>query len=169
MSKTTDNLKEAFAGESQANRKYTLFAAKAEQDGYPQIAKLFRAAAAAEAVHVANHLKVLNGIGTTAENLTAAVEGENYEVTSMYPPMITEAEAAGEKRAVTSFRWAFEVEKTHEALYRAALELLEVGQANAKEPFDYYVCPVCGHTHPRTAPDKCPVCGAPGSRFERVS
>ncbi len=140
ISKTTDHLKEAFAGESQANRKYTSFAIKAEEEGYPKMANLFRAATLAEAIHAANHLKALGGVGTTAENLKAAIEGESYEIASMYPGMIADAEAEGDTKATRSFKWAYEVEKVHEALYRYALEHLEPG---AESP-EYYVCPVCG-------------------------
>lgn len=165
MSKTLDNLKAAFAGESQANRKYLAFARKADEEGYPQVARLFRAAAEAETVHALNHLKAMQGIKSTRENLEAAINGENFEVVSMYPPYIEQAEQEGEKKAVTSFRWAWEVEKEHEELYRQALETL----GSAGEEYDYYVCPFCGHTHPRSAPEKCPVCGAPGSKFIRVS
>lgn len=165
MSTTLENLKAAFAGESQANRKYLAFAKKAEEEGFPQVARLFRAAAEAETVHALNHFKAMQGVKSTRENLEAAISGENYEVVSMYPPMITEAETAGEKKATTSFKWAFEVEKEHEALYRAALE----GLGAPGDEYDYYVCPVCGHTHPRNAPDKCPVCGTPGSKFFKVS
>ncbi len=165
MSKTLENLQAAFAGESQANRRYLAFAKKADEDGHPQVAKLFRAAAAAETVHAHNHLRAMDGVGSTAENLEAAISGENHEVVEMYPAMIADAEAEGEKRALASFKWAFEVEKTHEALYRKAKETL--GQAG--EAFDYYVCQVCGHTHEGSAPDKCPVCGAPASKFERIS
>ena len=125
MSKTTDNLQAAFAGESQANRKYLAFAKKADQEGYPQIAKLFRTAAAAETVHAHNHFNALGGVKSTTENLKAAIEGENYEVVSMYPSMIADAEAEGEKKANNSLRWAFEVEKVHEALYRYALEHMD--------------------------------------------
>ncbi len=165
MSKTLENLQAAFAGESQANRRYLAFAKKADEDGHPQVAKLFRAAAAAETVHAHNHLRAMDGVGSTAENLEAAISGENHEVVEMYPAMIADAEAEGEKRALASFKWAFEVEKTHEALYRKAKETL--GQAG--EAFDYYVCQVCGHTHEGSAPDKCPVCGAPASKFDRIS
>jgi len=165
MSKTSDDLKAAFAGESQANRRYLAFARKADDEGYPQVARLFRAAAAAETVHAHNHLRASGGIQTTAENLQAAIGGENYEVVSMYPDFIKDAEAEEEKKALTSFRWAWEVEKVHEGLYRNALESLGKG----KEEFDYYVCPVCGYTHERNAPDRCPVCNTPGSRFEKVS
>jgi rubrerythrin len=165
MSKTTDNLKAAFAGESQANRKYLAFAKKADEEGFPQAAKLFRAAAAAETVHAHNHFKALGGILSTAENLQEAINGENYEVVSMYPPMITDAEAENDSKATRSFQWAYEVEKIHEALYRKALELLGKETATA----DYYVCPFCGYTHEGPLDGKCPVCGAPFEKFERIS
>ena len=165
MTKTTDDLQAAFSGESQANRKYTAFAKKADEEGYPQVARLFRAAAAAETVHALSHFKAMGGVGSTTDNLKAAIAGENYEATSMYPEFIADAEAEGVKRALTSFRWAWEVEKVHEGLYKQALESLN----QAGDTFDYYVCPVCGYTHERNAPDKCPVCGTPGERFERVS
>lgn len=165
MSKTTDDLKAAFAGESQANRKYLAFAKKADEDGFAQVARLFRAAAAAETVHAHNHLKALGEIKTTQENIQAAVNGENYEVVSMYPAMIRDAEAENEKKALKSFTWAFEVEKVHEALYRKALETL----GKPGETYDYYVCPFCGYTHEAGAPDTCPVCGAPGNKFEKIS
>jgi rubrerythrin len=166
VSNTNDNLKSAFAGESQANRRYLAFAKQAEEDGFPQIAKLFRAAAAAETVHALNHLRAADGVQSTAENLQAAIAGENYEVVSMYPPFIAEAEAEGLKKASTSFRWAWEVEKVHEMLYSRALECLK-GGADAPA-VEYYVCPFCGYTHGGAPPDKCPVCGAPGSRFDLV-
>jgi len=168
MTQTPDNLQAAFAGESQASRKYAAFAQKADQEGHPQIARLFRAAAQAETVHAANHLRALGGIGSTAENLQVAIAGEHYEVTSMYPPFIAAAGEEGNKAALTSFTRAWEVEKVHEELYRGLLSLLEAGTAEAEE-YDYYVCPVCGHTHPRSAPERCPICGVPGSRFERIS
>jgi len=142
MPKVTEDLKAAFAGESQANRKYTSYAKKADDEGYPQVAKLFRAAAVAEANHAANHLRALGELKSTAENLKAAIEGENYEVVSMYPEFLKDAEAEGVKKALTTFKWAWEVEKVHEQLYRKALESL--GQETAS--FDYYVCPVCGYT-----------------------
>lgn len=165
MSKVTDDLKAAFAGESQANRRYTLFAKRAEEEGYPQVAKLFRAAAAAEAVHAANHLRALAEIKTTAENIEAAIGGENYEVVSMYPEFLKDAEAEGIKKAFTSFKWAWEVEKVHEQLYRQALASLGEGAAE----IEYYVCPVCGNTHIGPLEGKCPVCGTPGERYERIS
>jgi rubrerythrin len=165
MSKSLEDLAAAFAGESQARNKYMAFAKKAEEEGFPQVARLFRAAAYAEYIHAQNHFKAMAEIKSTAENLKAAISGENYEVVTMYPPFIQDAENEGNKRAKTSFEWAWQVEKTHEALYREALECL----GKEDEAYDSYVCPVCGHTHKRGAPDKCPVCGTPGSRFEKVS
>ena len=159
-----DDLKNAFAGESQARSKYLAFAKKADEDGFHQVARLFRAAADAEGVHAFNHFRAMNGIGATSENLMSAISGENYEVASMYPPMIEDAIAEGNKRAQVSFQFAYEVEKTHEMLYREALDSL----GKTDEEYDYYVCPVCGHTHKRSAPDKCPVCGTPGSKFFTV-
>lgn len=164
MSKSAEDLKAAFAGESQANQRYLNFAKKAEDEGYPQVARLFRAAAAAERVHAANHLRAMEGIGSTAENLQTAIAGEHYEVVTMYPEFMKDAQAEENKRANTSFTWAWEVEKVHEQLYQKALENL----GKEEETFDYYVCPVCGYTHERGAPDKCPVCGTPGARFQRV-
>ena len=166
MSKTMEDLAVAFAGESQARNKYLAFAKKADEEGYSQVARLFRAAAYAEFVHAQNHFKAMEGICSTAENLHAAITGENYEVVTMYPPFIQDAEDEGMKRAHSSFEWAWKVEQEHEALYRAALETLE---QKSDESYDFYVCPVCGHTHPRNAPDRCPVCGTPGSRFEKVA
>jgi rubrerythrin len=165
LSKSIEDLKAAFAGESQANRKYLAFAEKAEKEGYPQVARLFRAAAAAETVHAHAHLRAMDGVGTTAENLKAAIAGESYEFVSMYPEFIKDAEAEDNKRALTSFKYAMAVEKEHEQLYQEAYE--KMGQPG--DEYDYYICPVCGHTHPRSAPDKCPVCGVPGSAFLRVS
>lgn len=167
MSKTIDDLKAAFAGESQANRKYLAFARKAEEEGFPQIARLFRAAAAAETIHAHNHFKAMDGVKSTAENLQAAIAGENYEVVSMYPPMLAEAETEGHSRGARSFRWALEVEKIHEALYRKAAEI----QARGKDTpaVEYYVCPICGYTHEGPMEGKCPVCGAPSEKFERIA
>lgn len=164
MTKSEEHLKEAFAGESQANRKYLAFAAAADKEGLPQIAKLFRAAAHAETIHAHGHLRVLGGIQGTKENLNDAIEGENYEVTSMYPEMIRDAEEEGNAAAAKSFRRAFEVEKIHEGLFRAAL----AGMGTEQKEFDYYVCPVCGYTAEGSAPDKCPVCGVPAERFEKI-
>lgn len=164
MSKTSDALKEAFAGESQANRRYLAYAQKAEDDGFPAIARLFRAVAQAETVHANSHLRAAGGINSTAENLQAAIGGENYEVTSMYPAFIKDAEEEGEEKAKRSFTWAWEVEKIHEQLYRKALANL----GKETEQVDYYVCPVCGYTHEGTPPEKCPVCGVPSKRFQKV-
>lgn len=163
MSKTEANLKEAFAGESQANRKYLAFAKKADAEGYPQAAKLFRAAAAAETVHAHAHLAALEGVATTAENLKEAIGGETYEFESMYPPMISDAEAENHSKATRSFKFANEVEKVHAELYQKALDTLENAQAA-----DYYVCSVCGHTVENEAPDTCPVCGSKAKAFSKV-
>ena len=166
MSATTKNLEEAFAGESQASRLYLFFAEKAEKEGHPQIAKLFRAAAEAETVHAGNHLEVMGGIGSTKDNLGVAISGENHEFTEMYPGFIEQAESENNKRARITFGYANEVEKIHHGLYHKALEALEAGQQLKDEPF--FVCQVCGNTVAGEAPDKCPVCGAPRSRFKRV-
>lgn len=164
MSKTLENLAAAFAGESQARSKYMAFAKKADDEGLHQVARLFRAAAQAEFVHAQNHLKAMEGIHSTAENLQAAINGENFEVVSMYPPFIAEAAAEEAKRAKNSFEWAWEVEKCHEELYRAAL----AGLGKEEEDYEYYVCPVCGFTHARNAPEKCPVCGTPAGKFQKI-
>jgi rubrerythrin len=163
---TTDNLKGAFAGESQANRKYLAFAKKAAADGYPQIAKLFRAAAEAETVHAHAHLRVMGGVKTTAENLEAAIEGEGFEFTKMYPEYIAEAEKEGNKAALNSFKFANAVEKVHYALYSDALKSFQAGQDLPAAPM--YVCDVCGYTVAGEAPDRCPVCGAKRERFFEV-
>jgi rubrerythrin len=164
MSKSEDALKEAFAGESQANRTYLAFAVKADQEGYPQAARLFRAAAEAETVHAHNHLKALNKIFSTRENLQAAVDGESHEFKSMYPAMIEAAKAEGNKAAERSFHYANEVEKIHATLYQEALDHL----ANSQETYPYFVCPVCGYTVGKEAPETCPVCGAQGKMFRKV-
>ena len=165
MSKTNDDLKAAFAGESQANRRYLAYARKADEEGLPQIAKLFRAAAQAETVHALNHLRALGEIKSTAENLQAAIAGENYEVTTMYPAFIQDADQEQMKKALNSFRWAYEVEKVHEALYSKALENL----GKDTPEVTYYVCPVCGYTHEGPLEGSCPVCNTPGEKFEKVA
>jgi len=167
MTKTVDDLKAAFAGESQANRKYLAFAKKADADGYPQLAKLFRAVAAAETVHALSHFRALDGVGSTNDNLKAAIAGENYEVVTMYPDFIQDAETESVKRALTSFKWAWEVEKVHEELYRNALAALESQQP--LPDVDYYVCPVCGYTHIGPLQGICPVCKTPADKFERIN
>ncbi len=164
MSKTGQNLQNAFAGESQANRRYLAFAQKAEAEGYNQVAKLFRAAAEAETVHAHNHLRALDGIKSTKDNLLAAISGENYEYQKMYPQMIADATDEAAKNALRSFTLANEVEKVHAALYQKALESL--GQSTVT---DYYVCQVCGYTAEGEAPDDCPVCRAKKSAFRRVA
>jgi len=164
MSKTEDALKEAFAGESQANRKYLAFAIKADQEGFAQAARLFRAAAEAETVHAHNHLRVLKGIRSTKENLNEAIDGETHEFKSMYPEMIEKAKAEGNKEAERSFNFANEVEKIHARLYQQMFDNLE----KVKDTFGYYVCPVCGYTAEKEAPETCPVCGAKGKMFKKV-
>jgi rubrerythrin len=163
-SQTEKNLKEAFAGESQANRKYLAFAAKADQEGYSQAARLFRAAAAAETVHAHNHLRALKAIRTTRENIQEAVAGETHEFKAMYPAMIESARAEGNKEAERSFTYANEVEKIHARLYEQML--VELAGTGATYP--YYVCPVCGYTAEAEAPEVCPVCGAKGKMFSKV-
>ena len=164
MSKTLECLQEAFAGESQANRKYLAFAEEADAEGFPQIARLFRAAAAAETVHAHAHLRAMKGIHSTRENLEEALAGETHEFTSMYPEMIRIAEDEGEKQALRSFLFANTVEKIHAELYSGLLETM--GQDQGDYPF--FVCPVCGHTIGRDAPENCPVCGAKGSMYMRI-
>jgi rubrerythrin len=153
----------AFAGESQANRKYLAFAKQADKEGYPQVAKLFRAAAEAETVHAHNHLRTLAGVKGTADNLKEAISGESHEFKEMYPEMIQHAQEEKLKAAELTFNFANEVEKVHAALYQHALDNLE----NLKEA-DYYVCSVCGYTCENEAPDKCPVCNAKASAFFKV-
>lgn len=160
MTTTQDNLQEAFAGESQANRKYLAFAKQAERDGYQQAARLFRAAAAAETVHAHAHLRAMKGVGSTIENLKGALAGETHEFKNMYPDMIKLAEEEGHKAALRSFQYANEVEQTHAELYQKAIDNLE-----SMVECDYYVCSVCGHTHENEAPEKCPVCGANSNAF----
>ena len=167
MSKSVDNLKAAFAGESQANRRYLAFAKKADEAGFPQIAKLFRTAAAAETIHAHNHLRAMDGIKGTAENLEVAIAGENYEVVTMYPTMLAEAQTEGDKRAAQSFNYALQTEKIHETLYRKAAELF--GKGKDMPETEYYVCPVCGLTHEGKMEGRCPVCNTPGEKFEKIA
>lgn len=163
MSATEKNLADAFAGESQANRKYLAFAVKAEREGHKQVAKLFRAAAHAETIHAHSHLRAMGVVKDTAENLKAAVGGETFEYESMYPPMIEAAEAEGNKAAKQSFAWANEVEKVHAALYTKALESL-----GSNLEADYYVCDVCGNTVEGEPPDTCPICNAKKTAFHKI-
>lgn len=164
---TTDNLKEAFAGESQANRKYLAFAKKAEDDGFPQVAKLFRAAAEAETVHAHAHFRVLGGIKGTAENLGAAVEGEGFEFQEMYPKFVKEAQEEGNKPALVSFQNAMAVEQIHHGLYGEALQAVKSGKDLPSGKIS--VCPVCGNTVIGDVPEKCPICGVPGAKFVEVA
>jgi rubrerythrin len=164
MTKTEDFLMEAFSGESQANRKYTAFAAQADKEGFPQAAKLFRAAAEAEAVHAANHLRALKAIKSSKENLREAIAGETHEFKEMYPEMIAAAKAEGARDAERSFNYANAVEEYHARLYHDMLE----NQDAKKESYPYFVCQVCGMTVEREAPEKCPVCGVKGSMFKKM-
>ncbi len=163
MSKTEKNLLAAFAGESQANRKYLAFAKKAEQEGHPQVAKLFRAAAEAETVHAHAHLRALKGVKGTAENLQEAIAGETHEFKEMYPAMIESSKEEGNKAAERSFTYANDVEEVHAGLYQKALDNL----GNLPET-DYYVCSVCGYTCEMEPPETCPVCGAKSKAFFKV-
>ena len=165
---TKGNLKTAIAGESQANQKYLAYAEKAERDGYPVVARLFRGVAAAESIHARNHLKALEGgIQTTIENLADAQNGEDYEITTMYPPMLAEAETEGDKKAARSMHFALEVEKVHYALYGQAIAAVTDGK-DLKEA-KVRVCPICGHTVIGDAPDACPICGCRGDRYLEIA
>lgn len=166
MFTTEHNLKEAFAGESQANRKYLAFAIKAEQEGFANIARLFRTAAEAETIHALGHLQAMDGIGTTAENLRAAVAGETYEHSEMYPPMLQLAETEGHK-AKRMFRLAAQAEAVHARLYRMALDAVAQGKDLSETSF--YLCPVCGHIEMGQPPAQCPICGAKADRFQKVA
>lgn len=160
---TKDNLADAFAGESQANRKYLAFANKAEADGFPEIAKLFRASAAAETVHAHAHLRAMGGINSTVENLQVAIDGEGFEFQEMYPPYLKEAQEAGDKAAEISFRNAMVVEEVHHDLYSAALDAVKAGKDLPARKI--YVCEICGNTVYDEAPERCPVCGVPHDKF----
>jgi rubrerythrin len=165
MPTTQENLKVAFAGESQANRKYLAFARQAEKEGLQQIAKLFRAAAEAETLHALAHLQSMGGVGSTLDNLRAAVAGETYEFTEMYPPMVDQAVAEGHK-ARHMLGFANAAEKIHAGLFQQALAALESGADLSK--MDVFLCPVCGDVEFGVVPEKCPVCGAPASRYQKV-
>ncbi|UCD50726.1 MAG: rubrerythrin family protein [Phycisphaerales bacterium] len=160
---TKENLQDAFAGESQANRKYLAFAKKADQDGFPQVAKLFRAAAEAETVHAHAHLRVMDGVQGTSENLEAAIDGEGFEFQTMYPEFVKQARSDGHKGAVTSFERALAVEEIHHGLYSKALEAVKSGSDLPTRKI--YVCTVCGNTVEGDAPDACPVCKAAKEKF----
>ena len=163
---TKENLAEAFAGESQANRKYLAFAKQAEVDGLPQVAKLFRAAAHAETIHAHAHLRAMGGIKKTEENLKEAVAGEGFEFQTMYPPYLEEAKQEGDRMAEISFRNALAVEEIHHDLYQKALAAVQSGGDLASR--QVYVCEICGNTVYDAAPDKCPVCQVPKDRFTLI-
>ena len=166
MSKTPQNLKNAFSGESQANRTYLAFAKKAEKEGLPQIAKLFKAAAYAETVHALNHLGIMGKTKSSLENLKTAVSGETFEFDEMYPKYIETAKQEGNKKATWSFDVANKVEKIHAKLFSKAIEDLENNKVLGKN--DYYVCEVCGNTVEGVAPERCPICGAPQKQFKLI-
>lgn len=166
MSDTEKNLMAAFAGESQANRKYLAFAKKAEAEGFKGVAQLFRAAAAAETVHAHLHLDVLGGVKSTLENLKAAYSGEHHEFTDMYPEFLDKAKKEQQGKAVQAFFWANAVEKVHGALYEEAIKTVEAGKVFPERA--WYVCARCGHTIGEEPPDKCPICGAAKEIFFKV-
>lgn len=167
MTESLDKLMEAFAGESQANRKYLAFAKKADEEGLPQVAKLFRAAAEAETVHAMNHLRIAGKIGMTVANLDDAIGGETHEFTEMYPEFIAVAEREKNKQAEWSFSIANKVEEIHAGLYKKALDALKAKKTMPS--VDYYVCKVCGNTVENAALDKCPICGAPKAQFIKIA
>jgi len=162
---TEENLKEAFAGESQANRKYLAFAKKAEQEGFKNVARLFLTAAEAETIHAHGHLNAMGGIGSTVDNLKAAINGETYEYTTMYPPMLEKAQGDGH-RAKRMFGLAMKAEEVHAGIYQRALEAIQKGEDF--EETDFFLCPVCGHIEIGAAPEACPICSAPGAKFVQV-
>ena len=164
MNNTEKNLAAAFAGESQANRKYLAFAKQAEMEKLPQVAKLFRAAAEAETIHAHTHLRNLGMIKSTAENLKEAIAGETYEFTEMYPGFISEAKTENQSAAIVKgMQLANDAEKVHASLYQKALDTL----ANTVDA-DYYLCSVCGHIAEGGAPDQCPICGAKAVAYKKV-
>ena len=163
MNKTSDNLKNAFAGESQANRRYLAFAQKAEEEGFSQVGKLFRAAAEAETVHALNHIRIMGESKSTVENLQMAIAGETSEYKRMYPGYIKTAKKEKNAQAVWSFNVANQVEQVHANLLRKARKALKTGKELAK--VDYYVCNVCGNTFENEAPSKCPICGSPQEKI----
>ncbi|MEN8257972.1 MAG: rubrerythrin family protein [Thermodesulfobacteriota bacterium] len=166
MPSTTDNLKDAFAGESQANQKYRAFAKKADKEGFANIAKLFRTTAEAERIHAEGHLNALDQVGSTADNLQAAIDGETHEFEDMYPPMVTQAEEEGHKAKVM-FKFATKAEAVHAELYSKAMKAVKDGID--LDTADFYLCPVCGHIELGAAPERCPICGAKAHIFEQIN
>jgi rubrerythrin len=167
MVKTDENLKAAFAGESQANRMYTAFAKKAKEEGLTQIAKLFRAAAESETVHALNHLRVMGQVKSTVDNLGTAVSGETYEFKKMYPDFMEEAKKEDNKQALESFNYANKVEQIHAKLYQKAIESLK--DKKDLPASDMHVCPVCGNTFEGNVPDNCPICGTSKEKFMKIN
>lgn len=165
MKTTKENLMEAFAGESMANRKYLAFAKQAEKDGFKNIASLFRATAEAETIHALGHFAAMDGVKSTLENLEYAINGETYETNEMYPPMYEQA-LKEDHKAKKMFKWAMEVERVHAELYKIALEAAKTGKDIDCE---VWLCPVCGHLELKNPPEKCPVCGVPASKYERIA
>lgn len=165
MPDTTENLKTAFAGESQAHQKYRAFAKKAEKEGFPNIAKLFRTTAEAERIHAEGHFNALDGVASTAENLKAAIGGETYEFTVMYPPMLAQAEAEGSK-ARRMFGFAVKAEEVHARIYKLALEAAASGKDLSTSEF--FLCPVCGHVEVGKRPEVCPICNVKGDKYVLV-
>lgn len=165
QNKTDENLMIAFAGESQANRKYLAFAAKAEKEGYKNIARLFRAIAEAETIHALKHLEVAGKVGSTAENLKTAQQGEHYEFTQMYPEFMKQAETEGNKNALRTFDVANESEKVHGTLYEKAFNMVSKMQDVSDDAM--HLCPVCGYVAHGAAPEKCPICGAQAKSFKQ--
>jgi len=167
MGKTTDNLKAAFAGESQARNKYIAYGRKAELEGMPNVAKLFRAAADAEEVHAIRHWKALGMVRDTLQNLEDGLAGETYEIVDMYPEFLAQAEKEQEITATYAFKGALEAEKIHQKLYAAAIEAVKAG-ARDIEAFRVYTCEVCGYTHVGEPIEKCPICSVPWTKFHEV-
>jgi rubrerythrin len=166
MPTTQENLATAFAGESQANRKYLAFARQAEKESLPQVARLFRAAAEAETIHALGHFANMGGVGDTKANLEAAVAGETYEFTTMYPPMLEQAQKEGH-RAKVVMGFALAAEKVHARLYQQALDAVKAGKDLSK--MEIYLCPFCGYLELGEAPAKCPICGAPGAKLQKMA
>ena len=158
MGKTEDNLKEAYAGESQASTRYIAFADRAERDGYPQVAKLFRALSLSETIHARNHLETMDGVKSTEENLKESIAGERMEHVHMYANFIEQANQEGNKRAALTFKWARNTEMAHESMFRSVLDALKSG--SELPAINYHVCQLCGFTVEDEAPEKCPICGS---------
>ena len=164
---TVENVKEAYAGESQANRKYQAFSDKAADEGFRNIATLFKAASEAEAIHAKKFLKVLGAIGSTQNNLKESIAGETHEFTEMYPGFVKVAESEKKTDAVLAFTYAMKAEQVHAKLYKKALALLQAGNDMGREKI--FLCPVCGNIELGKTPDKCPICGVFGKQFREIT